>query len=178
MWHDVWVHKAHFWLIWQKLVFMLFVLGLKSEESVKLRAGVRNHRPAEIQVCSYANNTVQTLGVGRIVSCLCSLRQPNIYCNLNESVVFVFMWSKLYFQHHYSSLQCHMIFRNHANMLLKKPFWLLSMLRTVVLLPVFVETVIHFFFQNALMNRKIKRTAFLWNINLLQHCLYRHFWSI
>ncbi len=124
---------------------MLFVLGLKSEESVKTRAGVRNHRPAEIQVCSYANNTVQTLGVGRIVSCLCSLRQPNIYCNLNESVVFVFMWSKLYFQHHYSSLQCHMIFRNQYNMLIEKPFWLLSMLRTVVLLPVFVETVIHVF---------------------------------
>ncbi len=34
-------------------------------------------------------------------------------CNL-------FLWSKLYFQHHYSSLQCHMIFRNHNNMLLKK----------------------------------------------------------
>ncbi len=31
-------------------------------------------------------------------------------CNL-------FLWSKLYFQHHYSSLQCHMIFRNHSNML-------------------------------------------------------------
>ncbi len=28
-------------------------------------------------------------------------------CNL-------FLWSKLYFQHHYSSLQCHMIFRNHT----------------------------------------------------------------
>ncbi len=28
------------------------------------------------------------------------------------------MWSKLYFQHHYSSLQCHMIFRNHNNMLI------------------------------------------------------------
>ncbi len=32
-------------------------------------------------------------------------------CNL-------FLWSKLYFQHHYSSLQCHMIFRNHNNMLI------------------------------------------------------------
>ncbi len=32
-------------------------------------------------------------------------------CNL-------FLWSKLYFQHHYSSLQCHMIFRNHSNMLI------------------------------------------------------------
>ncbi len=32
-------------------------------------------------------------------------------CNL-------FLWSNLYFQHHYSSLQCHMIFRNHNNMLI------------------------------------------------------------
>ncbi len=30
----------------------------------------------------------------------------------------LFLWSKLYFQHHYSSLQCHMIFRNHSNMLI------------------------------------------------------------
>ncbi len=29
-----------------------------------------------------------------------------------------FLWSKLNFQHHYSSLQCHMIFRNHSNMLI------------------------------------------------------------
>ncbi len=28
------------------------------------------------------------------------------------------LWSKLNFQHHYSSLQCHMIFRNHSNMLI------------------------------------------------------------
>ncbi len=30
----------------------------------------------------------------------------------------LFMWSKLNFHHHYSSLQCHMIFRNHNNMLI------------------------------------------------------------
>ncbi len=29
-----------------------------------------------------------------------------------------FLWSKLYFQHHYSSLQCHVIFRNHNNILI------------------------------------------------------------
>ncbi len=32
-------------------------------------------------------------------------------CNL-------FLWSKLYFQHHYCSLQSHMIFRNHSNILI------------------------------------------------------------
>ncbi len=41
-----------------------------------------------------------------------------VTCNL-------LLWSKLYFQHHYASLQCHMIFRNHNNILLKKHFWLL-----------------------------------------------------
>ncbi len=30
----------------------------------------------------------------------------------------LFLWWKLYFQHHYSSLQCHMIFRNHYNILI------------------------------------------------------------
>ncbi len=39
----------------------------------------------------------------------------------------------LYFQHHYSSLQCHMIFRNHNNMLIyDQETWLLSMLNTVL----------------------------------------------
>ncbi len=28
------------------------------------------------------------------------------------------LWSKLNFQHHYSSLQCHMIFSNHSNILI------------------------------------------------------------
>ncbi len=32
-------------------------------------------------------------------------------CNL-------FLWSKLYFQHHYCSLQCHMIFRNHSDIMI------------------------------------------------------------
>jgi len=42
----------------------------------------------------------------------------------------------LYFQHHYSSLQCHMIFRNHNNMLLEKHFWLLSMLNLCIFLEI------------------------------------------
>ncbi len=35
--------------------------------------------------------------------------------------IHLFLWSKLNFQHHYSSLQCHMIFRNHSNMI--QTFW-------------------------------------------------------
>ncbi len=51
--------------------------------------------------------------------------------------------AQLYFQHHYSSLQCHMIFRNHNNMMLKKHFWSSSVLNTVVLPNIFVKTVMH-----------------------------------
>ncbi len=32
--------------------------------------------------------------------------------------IIYFCDAQLYFQHHYSSLQCHMIFRNHSNMLI------------------------------------------------------------
>ncbi len=58
-------------------------------------------------------------------------------------------------------------FRNHNNMLLKKHFWLLSMLKTVVLHNIFLETMICFIFQDSRINRKFKRTAFMWNRNLL-----------
>ncbi len=43
------------------------------------------------------------------------------------------------------------------------------MLKTVVLPNIFVETVIHYIFQDSQMNRKFKRTAFIWNRNLLKH---------
>ncbi len=42
------------------------------------------------------------------ISNSCFLCEYLLNCN-------VFLWSKLHFQHHYSSLQCHMIFRNHSN---------------------------------------------------------------
>ncbi len=45
----------------------------------------------------------------------------------------------LYFQHHYSSLQCHMIFRNHNNMLIYCSRNISnSVTKTVVLLNIFV----------------------------------------
>ncbi len=73
----------------------------------------------------------------------------------------VFCDTQLYFQHLYSSLQCHMIFRNHHNMLLKKHFWLSSMLNTVVLHNIFVETLINCIFQDSQINRRFKKTVFL-----------------
>ncbi len=77
--------------------------------------------------------------------------------------------AQLYFQHHYCSLQCHMIFRNHNIMLIccsRFYFWLLSMLKTAVLPNIFMETMIHFIFHDSLMIRKFKRTAFSWNNHL------------
>ncbi len=43
----------------------------------------------------------------------------------------------------------------------EKLFWLLSMLKSVVLPNIFMEMVIHF--QDSLVNRKFKRKAFIWN---------------
>jgi len=52
--------------------------------------------------------------------------------------------AKLNFQDNYSSLQDHMILQKYSNMLI----WCSrNMLETAVLLSIFVETVIHFFFQ-------------------------------
>ncbi len=45
---------------------------------------------------------------------------------------------KAEFQHHYASLQCHVIFRNNSDLLLNKHLWLLSMLKTVVIF-IFVD---------------------------------------
>ncbi len=54
-----------------------------------------------------------------------------------------FLWSKLNFQDHYSGLQCHMILQKsfkYTDLLFKKHFWLLSILKTVELLHIFVKT--------------------------------------
>ncbi len=96
-------------------------------------------------------NTVKIVKYYYNLSVLCEyVLSCNVFCD-----------AQLYFQHHYSSLQCHMIFRNHHNMLLKKHFWLLSMLKTVVLHNICVETLINCIFQDSQMNRKFQRTVFL-----------------
>ncbi len=101
-------------------------------------------------------HTVNTLILWNIVTTQNNrfLCEYIVKCNL-------FLWSKLYFQHHYSSLQCHMIFRNHSNMLLCCSRNIIN----VELLHISVETMIHFIFQDSLMNRKL----FIWNRNLLFH---------
>ncbi len=55
-------------------------------------------------------NTVKMWNIITI-SNSCFLCEYLLNCNL-------FLWSNLYFQHHYSSFQCHMIFRNHNNMMI------------------------------------------------------------
>ncbi len=46
-----------------------------------------------------------------------SISNKCFYCNIFVNVIYC-CDAALYFQHHYSSLQCHMIFRNHYNMLI------------------------------------------------------------
>ncbi len=50
----------------------------------------------------------------------------------------------------------------YADLVLKKHFLLLSVLKTVLLLKESVKTAVQFF-RDSLMNRKFKRTAFIWN---------------
>ncbi len=63
-------------------------------------------------------------------------------CNL-------FLWCQSWtLSSHYSGLQCHMILQKsflYANLLPKEHFLVFSILKTVVLLNIFVESVIHFF---------------------------------
>ncbi len=62
--------------------------------------------------------------------------------------VIYFCESKLYFQHHYSSLQCHMIFRNHSNMLIycsRNISDYYQCWKQFCCFTFFMETVIHFF---------------------------------
>ncbi len=65
-----------------------------------------------------------------------------------------------------SWILCHMILQKIIDLQLKKHFLLLSMLKTIVLLNIYEENMIYFriFF---LMYEKFKRTAFIWNINIL-----------
>ncbi len=82
--------------------------------------------------------------------------------------IYFFCGVKLNIQHHYSSLQCHMVLRNHCNMLI----WCSRTIShycqcLVMLVNMFVETFNHIFFWNSFIYTKLKRTAFIWNINLL-----------
>ncbi len=82
-------------------------------------------------------------------------------CNL-------FLWSKLYFQHHYSSLQCHMIFRNHNNMLIccSRNISDYYQCWKQLCCTIFLWKLIRFIFQDSQMNRKFKRTLLIQNRNL------------
>ncbi len=82
-------------------------------------------------------------------------------CNL-------FLWSKLYFQHHYCSLQCHMIFRNHNNMLIccSRNISDYYQCWKQLCCTIFLWKLMHFISQDSQINRKFKRTAFIWNIEI------------
>ncbi len=84
---------------------------------------------------------------------------------------------KNHFQHHYFSFQCHMIFQKSfecADLLLMKHSLLLSMLKTVVLLNIFVETDIFFMILLWIKSRK-EQHLIKTEISCCK-CLYCHVW--
>ncbi len=89
----------------------------------------------------------------------------------------LFLWCKAEFS--FQSSVSHDLQKSfYADLVLNKHF-LLSVLKSVVLIHIFVEMVIHFV-SGLFMNRKLKRKAFIWNGNLLQQCkrLYCLFWMV
>ncbi len=80
--------------------------------------------------------------------------------------IIYFCDAQLYFQHHYSSLQCHMIFRNHNNMLIccSRNIYDYYQCWKQLCCTIFLWKLMHFIFQDSQMNRKFKRTAFICNI--------------
>ncbi len=81
------------------------------------------------QGCIYLiKNTVK-------IEILLLIKTTVLYVNIYETVIY-FCDAQLYFQHHYCSLQCHMIFRNHNNMLKKHSD--ISMLKIVVPATIFL----------------------------------------
>ncbi len=58
----------------------------------------------------------------RVLEFHCLFVEQLVFCERSKNVKLflsnLFLWSKLNFQLHYASLQCHMIFRNHNNMLI------------------------------------------------------------
>ncbi len=121
-------------------------LLLRVCSEICLRADVMaNHWPSHwpklwsSSVCSSEVSSAQHSWVYLIKN---TVKIVKYYGNLRQHVwISVKLWFiSVYFQHHYCSLQSHMIFRNHNNILLKKHLWLLSMLKTVVLHNIFVET--------------------------------------
>ncbi len=80
--------------------------------------------------------TVLCLGSIHCVSCaVIGLSRFNLHLGTQHSFINMLLFTK-------SSFSVSQSFRNHADLLLKKHFSLLSMLKTVLLLNIFVETMI------------------------------------
>ncbi len=120
------------------------------------------------QGCIYLiENTVKTVKYYYNLKSL-FLCEYLLNCNL-------FLWSKLNFQHHYSSLQCHMIFRNNSNMLIccsRNISDYYQMLKTVML-NIFVD---FFFFPRFFDNRNfLQIVKIIYNISGFDYFLARFF---
>ncbi len=120
------------------------------------RVSVRLLKEVTRAAIIWSKNTVKSVRLWNIIviSNSCFLCEYLFKCNL-------FLWSKLYFQHHYSSLQCHMICSccsrdiSDYYQCWKQFSW-----------QIFLWKLMHFIVQDSQKNRKFKRTAFIRNINL------------
>ncbi len=97
---------------WERQLYYICTLLVKGLESLRL---CKDFERCLLCLPSIylIKNTVKTIIVWNNFTILNNyfLFEYIVKCNL-------FQWSKLYFQHHYSSLQCHMIFRNYSHMLI------------------------------------------------------------
>ncbi len=99
-----------------------------------------------------------------------NLKIAVFYCNILLNIIDSYD-AKLNFQHHCSSLQCHMILQLsfwYDYLLLNKHFLLLSILKTVVMLNIFVETLMIFF-----CDEKVHMNRIYLKYNIFLHIYYK-----
>ncbi len=118
LYNYVWIMHQYFSVTWS-FIFRGFWFDFKSIESKSWR---ELHRYS-FEFIQYLWKSLIFIKAAFIWSnqqyCEILLQfQINVpYCNILYIVIHS-CDAQLYFQHHYSSLQCHMIFRNHNNMLI------------------------------------------------------------
>ncbi len=100
-----------------------------------------------------------------------SVKLSNIFTIQNWICYLNIFWNVIYFcdgktEFEQPLLQCHMIIQKsleYADLVLKKHVLLFTMFKTAA--KYFCGNCDSIFFQDSLMNRKFKRTVFVWNIN-------------
>ncbi len=117
---------------------------------VRLRFGLRSTvLKSPIRYSMFAEQVTLTVWLGGEEWLTLRTRVWLLTCEINAQNCNTLKSETKQFSSHYSSLQCHIIWfhiiTSHADLLLDKYFLLYSMLKTVVLLNIFVEGLMQFF---------------------------------